>query len=84
MRLEGQHAFITGGGSGIGLACARAFLEDGAMVTIAGRSAERLEAALAELAGLPGNAHALSVDIADESSVQAGIEQWHRTRGFGE
>ena len=77
MKLAGQHAFITGGGSGIGLACARAFLEDGAMVTIAGRSTERLETALAELASLPGSAHAVSVDIADESSVQEGIEQAH-------
>ena len=36
-RLEGQHALITGGGSGIGLACARAMLRDGARVTIVGR-----------------------------------------------
>ena len=77
MKLEGQHAFITGGGSGIGLACAQAFLADGATVTIAGRSTERLEAALADLASLPGQAHAVSVDIADESSVQSGIEKAH-------
>ena len=77
MKLEGQHAFITGGGSGIGLACAQAFLADGATVTIAGRSTERLEAALADLASLPGQAHAVSVDIADEASVQSGIEEAH-------
>ncbi|MDG2276928.1 MAG: SDR family NAD(P)-dependent oxidoreductase [Pseudomonadales bacterium] len=34
MNLEGQHAIVTGGGSGIGLACAKAFLADGATVTI--------------------------------------------------
>ena len=32
--LQGAHALITGGGSGIGLACAVAMAEDGARVTI--------------------------------------------------
>ena len=47
--LAGQAALITGGGSGIGLACGAAPLRDGASVTIAGRSQERLDAAVAEL-----------------------------------
>ena len=41
--LNGHNAFITGGGSGIGLACAIALVRDGAHVTLFGRSAERLE-----------------------------------------
>ncbi len=48
-RLEGHHAFITGGGSGIGLGAARAFVADGAQVTLCGRSAGKLEVAVAEL-----------------------------------
>lgn len=71
MKLEGQHAFITGGGSGIGLACAAAFLADGAEVTIAGRSEDRLNEALASL---EGQAHAISVDIADEASVASAVQ----------
>jgi len=47
--LEGQNAFITGGGSGIGLACARAFAKDGANVLIMGRTEEKLKDASAEL-----------------------------------
>ena len=47
--LAGTAALITGGGSGIGLAAARHLLRDGASVTIAGRSQERLDAAVAEL-----------------------------------
>lgn len=49
--LAGTSALVTGGGSGIGLACARSLLVDGAAVTLMGRSTERLEAAAAELSG---------------------------------
>jgi NAD(P)-dependent dehydrogenase (short-subunit alcohol dehydrogenase family) len=45
--LAGKHAFVTGGGSGVGAAIARALLGAGAQVTIAGRRPE----ALAEVAG---------------------------------
>ena len=45
MRLEGKSAIITGGGSGIGLACAQLFYNEGAQVSIIGRRQERLEVA---------------------------------------
>jgi len=64
--LAGQHAFITGGGSGIGLGTARALVADGAEVTIGGRTADTLDAAIAEL-GPP--ATAAVVDVADEDAV---------------
>ena len=47
--LDGRTALVTGGGTGIGLGCARALLADGASVTIAGRRADVLEAAVASL-----------------------------------
>ena len=45
MRLSSNTVLITGGGSGIGLALAEAFVQRGSEVIICGRSAERLEAA---------------------------------------
>ncbi len=49
MTLESKHAAITGGNSGIGLAIARAFRDEGASVAILGRDPETLEAAASGL-----------------------------------
>lgn len=46
--LEGTTALVTGGGSGIGLACARRLAADGATVTICGRTESRLQEAAAD------------------------------------
>lgn len=43
--LERRGAFVTGGGTGIGFACAEAILSRGGAVTIAGRRSEVLKAA---------------------------------------
>jgi NAD(P)-dependent dehydrogenase (short-subunit alcohol dehydrogenase family) len=49
MRLQNRHAAVTGGNSGIGLAIARAFRDEGASVAILGRDADTLEWAASEL-----------------------------------
>ncbi len=50
-RLEGKHALITGGTSGIGLETARQFLAEGAKVAITGRSQDGLDQAGSYLGG---------------------------------
>ena len=47
--LENMNVLVTGGGSGIGLACAASFYRDGANVTLMGRSEQRLAKAQAAL-----------------------------------
>jgi len=49
MALESKHAAITGGNSGIGLAIARAFRDEGASLAILGRDPETLQAAATDL-----------------------------------
>jgi NAD(P)-dependent dehydrogenase (short-subunit alcohol dehydrogenase family) len=74
--LAGQTALVTGGGSGIGLECARRLVADGAGVTLAGRSEERLrEAADSLRAAAPHGVHVgWSVcDVADEAQVEAAV-----------
>ena len=75
--LDGQHALITGGGSGIGLACALAFCAEGAHVTLLGRSEERLQRGAAQLIDSQPSAAAriayVCGDTADEDEVSAAI-----------
>ena len=51
MLLQGKKALITGGSSGIGLATAKLFKQNGARLAITGTDAEKLERARAELGG---------------------------------
>jgi len=66
-RLEGKHALVTGGASGIGEATCKELARAGAVVTIADIN---LEAAQALAATLPG-ARAAHVDVTREQSVEA-------------
>ncbi|WP_447763482.1 SDR family NAD(P)-dependent oxidoreductase [Sphingopyxis panaciterrae] len=65
--LEGQHALITGGGTGIGAAIAAELHAAGARLTLVGRRSEPLEAVAA---GLPGTT-CITADVTDEASVAA-------------
>ena len=66
--LAGQHAVITGGGSGIGASIAEALLRAGARVTLMGRHAERLDAQREKCRAL-GDVACVTVDVTQEDSV---------------
>ena len=74
MTLQDKHAFITGGGTGIGLAIAQDLAAKGARVTITGRRQEVLEATAAEIDAGGEKVQAVSVDIGDRAAVGAAFE----------
>ena len=77
MRLENKVAVITGGASGMGLATAMRFLEEGARVVIADYNAETGNAALATAdgAGYRGLASFIRTDVASEPDVEAMLQR---------
>jgi NAD(P)-dependent dehydrogenase (short-subunit alcohol dehydrogenase family) len=71
LQLNGKHVLVTGGSRGIGLACARAFLAEGARVSLVGRSRANLDAALAALKARGYAATAFECDLADAAAALA-------------
>ena len=77
--LKGRVAWITGGGSGIGLAGALELAKAGARVVISGRTQRTNESGLAQLKSV-GSAEAIQLDVSDKGAVTraaAGIEERH-------
>jgi meso-butanediol dehydrogenase/(S,S)-butanediol dehydrogenase/diacetyl reductase len=71
--FTGCVVLVTGGGSGIGLAVTRAFLDAGATVAITGRRKERLEEALQ--GAPPERAAAIPADVSDGAAVRDLVQQ---------
>jgi NAD(P)-dependent dehydrogenase (short-subunit alcohol dehydrogenase family) len=70
--LAGKRILITGGGSGLGAAMGRRFMELGAELIICGRRLERLEATAAQMRGdLGGKISAVQCDVRDGAAVDA-------------
>lgn len=73
--LHGKTALITGGAQGIGLAVARAFVRQGARVTVADVAADRLASAATELEAIaPGRIHAVTLDVTDDAATGRAVE----------
>jgi NAD(P)-dependent dehydrogenase (short-subunit alcohol dehydrogenase family) len=68
LRLDGQHALVTGAGRGIGRACALALAEMGATVTLVARSADELEEVAGETGGVP-----FPADVTDPEAVAGAV-----------
>ncbi|KXF76383.1 3-oxoacyl-ACP reductase [Paramesorhizobium deserti] len=71
LKLDGRVAVVTGGGQGIGAACAQALGEAGATVIVAEMLPERVEAIVAELKKLGIKAHGVTLDVTKSSEVDA-------------
>ncbi|MFF0949273.1 SDR family oxidoreductase [Rhizobium leguminosarum] len=67
-KLTDKVAVITGGGSGIGLASAKLFAQEGATIVIVGRNRDALDKAAAEIGG---SAAAIVADVADLDALDA-------------
>jgi NAD(P)-dependent dehydrogenase (short-subunit alcohol dehydrogenase family) len=71
--LQGKAVLVTGGNAGIGLGMATALADAGAAVCVWGRSADKNEAAVAQLVARGGRATSRVVDVTDEPSVVAAM-----------
>ena len=75
--LEHKNVLITGGSKGIGLACAKAFIAEGARVAIVSRSQENLAAAKKAL----GECYCVAADLTDAQAALAMVERVEKEFG---
>src|SRR5271157_4048596 len=80
-QMAERAAIVTGASSGIGLAIARVLGEEGYGVTMAARRPEKLEGAVAELAGAGLDVHGVAANVSHEEEIQKVVAA-HRER-FG-
>src|SRR5258706_5260078 len=79
--LAGRVAMITGGATGIGFGIAKAFVGVGAKVVLASRNLEQLNAAVASLRELGGEATAVQTDVRSPEAVEGAVNAAVETFG---
>lgn len=77
LQLEGKVVVVTGGSKGIGLACAKAFIDEGARVGIVSRSRENVDSACREL----GSAAGSCADLVDPDAARRSIDELEAALG---
>jgi NAD(P)-dependent dehydrogenase (short-subunit alcohol dehydrogenase family) len=78
LQLEGKRALVTGSTAGIGFAIAKALAKEGASVVVNGRTAARVEAAIAKLAqvGVRGEVEGLPADLGTASGAAEALRRF--------
>jgi NAD(P)-dependent dehydrogenase (short-subunit alcohol dehydrogenase family) len=76
-RFQNKVVVVTGGTSGIGLATAKAFSEEGASVFITGRRQETLDAAVKQIGGRVTGVRGDMADLADIDRLYDAVQQKH-------
>jgi len=71
--LNGRTALVTGASRGIGRAVALLLARQGARVVLAARNRDLLAEVAAEIAAAGGEAHAMSLDLADHDSIPGAV-----------
>ena len=79
--FKGKVAFVTGGGSGIGLGLARVLVQAGMKVVIADVRQDHLDEAARLLRREGGTVHAIRLDVSDRNAMAAAADETVRTFG---
>ncbi len=74
-RFDGQVVWITGGGSGIGKACAVEWAKQGAKVAVSGRRVEKLQGAVDAVKAVGGEALAIACDVNEEQACREAVAE---------
>lgn len=81
LELNGRNAVVTGGASGIGLACARGFAREGCRVALWDVSAQLKDASVMLAEEYAGATLGLSVDVSDFEMVREGVRETEASLG---
>jgi len=81
LKLDGRIAMITGGAAGIGLATARKFAREGAVVAVCDRNEQAVQAAVQALHAQGHQALGYCVDVTDRASLDATVQAIKQATG---